>query len=297
MQPDRRDARPESTFASADRTHLAVHRLGGDGPPLVFAHAAGFHGRVWGPLADRLTTAFRCIAPDLRGHGDSGVADDDLDWRGFAADLLATVDRLGLERPFAVGHSSGATALLLAEQSRPGTFRALYCFEPVLVPADPPLGRDPDSWLAERARRRRASFASRDKALAHYAARPPLCHLEPEVLRAYVEHGVEDAPDGSVRLKCRPEIEGRTYEMATAHDAYGKLGDVRCPVTLARGAESDATGDRQFAHLSERLPHVRTECHPGLGHLGPLERPATVADSVRRIFAEALRPGRTAGPH
>lgn len=267
-------------------TDLAVHELGGAGPPVVLVHAAGFHGRVWAPVADGLASEFRCIAPDLRGHGDSALSgEDELDWRGFAIDVLATVDRLGLERPYAVGHSSGATALLLAEQARPGTFRALFCFEPVLVPADPPLGRDPDSWLAQRARARRATFTSREEALAHYAARPPLADIDARALRAYVEHGLEEAADATVRLKCRPEVEGRTYEMATAHDAYGQLASVACPVTLARGENSDAAGARQFAHLAGRLPHARTEAHHGLGHLGPLEQPAAVARSIRAAFA------------
>ena len=62
-------------------------------------------------------------------------------------------------------------SLLMAEQARPGTFAALYCFEPVIVPADPPLGRDDDSFLGAQARRRRTTFGSRDEACRHYADR------------------------------------------------------------------------------------------------------------------------------
>lgn len=276
----------DPTDPDAGAVRVAVHPLGGaDGPALVLVHAAGFHGRTWAPVADELAADFRCFAPDLRGHGDSGISDhDDLDWRGFADDLLVTVDRLGLQRPYGAGHSSGATALLLAEQARPGTFRALYCYEPVVVPADPPLGRDPDNWLAERARGRRATFASREDALAHYAAKPPLSTLHPEVLRLYVEHGLEDAGDATVRLRCRPDHEGRIYEMATAHEVYGRMADVSCPVILARGEESEAAGASQLAHLVERLPNARTTALPGIGHFGPLEDPATVGRSIRAAF-------------
>lgn len=268
----------------ADSTDLAVHDLGGAGPPVVLAHATGFHGLVWGPVARELGD-FRCLAPDLSAHGDSVGDGHDFAWERFAADILAVVDHYGLARPLGVGHSSGGTALLLAEQGRPGTFAALYCYEPVLVPADPPLGRDPDSWLAARARARRATFRSSDEALAHYAAKPPLAHLDPEVLRAYVAHGMRDVGDGTVRLKCRPEDEARIYEMATAHGCYGRLADVRCPVTLVRGADSEAADARIFAHLAGRLRDARTEALSGLGHLGPLERPDVVAASIRQAFA------------
>jgi pimeloyl-ACP methyl ester carboxylesterase len=171
-------------------------------------HTAGLHGLVLTPLSRRLTTAFRCISFDARAHGDSVLpADISLDWYGLAADVLAAVDGLALDRPYGFGHSSGGTALLMAEQARPGTFSALYCYEPVLVAADPPLGRDDDSVLAARARQRRPSFASRDDAHRHYASKPPLDAVVPEALAAYVDHGFEDAPNGGMRLKCQPEHE------------------------------------------------------------------------------------------
>ncbi|HWF49852.1 MAG TPA: alpha/beta hydrolase [Solirubrobacteraceae bacterium] len=258
----------------------------GAGPPLVLVHATGFHGHVWRPIADELASRFSCVAPDLRGHGDSAPpAGSDFDWSGFAADVLAVVDGLGLERPLGAGHSSGATALLLAEEARPGTFAGLYCFEPIIVPADPPLGRDRESWLADSTRRRRAAFGSRAEAERRYAARLPLSDLDPRALRAYVEHGFEDSPDGGVRLKCRPEHEALVYEMATAHDCFSHLARVRCPVTLARGGRSVAFMPDREAAVAARLSDVRCEEHPRLGHLGPLEGLRAVAESIERALS------------
>lgn len=287
---------PTRSVSAADGVRVAVHELGGTGPPLVLAHATGFHGAVWGPLAEGLTPHWRCVSPDLRGHGDSPLPlRADFDWRGFAADVLAVVDGLGLERPLGVGHSSGATALLLAEQAAPGTFAALYCFEPIIVPAVPPLGPDPDNWLAHAARRRRAAFPGRADALRHYAGKPPLSELNPRALRAYVDHGFADVPGGGVRLKCTPEHEALVYETATAHECFGHLDRVRCPVTLARGGRSDAFTSPLAAAVARRLAAGRLEEHPTLGHLGPLEDPETVAAAIRRAVAPDGRGPRYAG--
>ena len=266
---------------------VAVRDLGGSGPLLVLAHATGLHGAVWRPMAVHLADAFHCVAFDSRGHGDSGVPPDlDFDWWGLGRDALAVVDGLSAPREvvLGVGHSSGGAALLLAEQARPGTFGGLYCYEPVVVAADPPLGRDTGNWLAAGARRRRDVFSSRREAYDQYASKAPFCAWAPEGLEAYVEQGFADREDGTVELKCRPENEALVYEMASAHDGFAHMAEVRCPVMLASGAETDALGPSIIASLAARLPRARTEVLPGLGHFGPLEDPAAVAASVRRFF-------------
>lgn len=263
---------------------VAAYDLGGDGPPLLFAHATGFHGHVWTPLFTSLTDAFHGYTFDERGHGDSAPpADRNFDWRGFADDVLAVVDGFGLSRPFAVGHSAGGAALLLAEIARPGTFRALYCFEPIVLPSAPfPHGDNP---LAAGARRRREVFGSRDEAYANFSSKPPFSALHPDALRAYVEWGFDELPDGSgVRLKCHREDEAEVYRMGSAHDAFAHLGEVRCPVTLACGERTDAITPEVLALQAAPLPSVRTETMEGLGHFAPLEDPARVAASIRRAF-------------
>ena len=270
---------------STDGVTVAVHDLAGDGPPLLFAHATGFHGLVWSPLAAHLAGDYRCWSFDERGHGDSTrPADGRFEWRGFGDDVLAVVDALGLERPLGVGHSAGGAALLLAEAARPGTFRSLYCFEPIVLPVDPPIGPQDDNPLALGAMRRREVFPSRDDAYANFASKPPFNVLHPDALRAYVDHGFADQDDGTVRLKCRREDEAQTYRMGSAHNAYGTLDSVRCPVTLACGEHTDAITPPILVLQAGALPSSRTEVLDGLGHFGPLEDPAAVAASVLRAF-------------
>lgn len=279
--------RPGVTRAvsTPDGVRVAIHRLGGTGRGLVLAHATGLHGWVWQPLAIELADTFACVAPDLRGHGDSHAPPaGDFDWRGFAADLLAVVDGLGLSRPAALGHSTGATAMLLAEQARPGTFAGVYAYEPVMVPADPPLGRDPESWLAQASRRRRAAFSSIQQARARYAQRRSWAGVDPVVLDRFLAHGLRPDPEGGCRLKCDPEHEARVYEMATAHDAYGHLGTVLCPVTVAYGTASEAFTPVHADQLAGALPAGRVEAWEGLGHLGPLQAPARLARAARHAL-------------
>src|ERR1019366_7532448 len=114
---------------------IATYDFGGRGPDLLLVHATGFCAEVFIPMARALGADFHCWGLDLRAHGRSDRPDDgNFDWPGFAADVLAVVDHLGLERPFGFGHSCGGAAVLLAEEARSGVFGSLYCFEPVVYP-------------------------------------------------------------------------------------------------------------------------------------------------------------------
>jgi pimeloyl-ACP methyl ester carboxylesterase len=242
-------------------------------------------------VVDVLRQRFHCYAFDERGHGDSTTPPNgDFHWRRFADDALAVIDHFGLDRPFAVGHSCGGALLLLAEIFRPGTFRALYCFEPVVIPVDTPPspGSTPPNPLAEGARRRRQEFPSYEAALANFTAKPPMSGFDPAALDAYVRFGFEAvSDDGPVRLKCRGEDEARTYENAHLHGAYSRLGEVHCPVTLSCGARTNAFGEDILRLDAARLPSARVEVLDGLTHFGPMEAPAVLADRILAAFSAA----------
>jgi hypothetical protein len=201
-------------------------------------------------------------------------------------DVLAVVDDLDVEPGtlLGVGHSMGGAALLLAEQSRPGTFAGIWAFEPIVFPPSRVPAGGVDSPLAAGARRRRPSFASHAEALDNFASKPPLNVARADALHAYVRHGFVAGEDGRVHLACRPDDEARTFEGGGDHDAYERLGEVRCPVVIACGGEP--VGPASFAgDVAARLPHGRLEVHPHLGHFGPLEAPGELAASVRTVAA------------
>jgi pimeloyl-ACP methyl ester carboxylesterase len=265
---------------SSDGVQVPVHDLGGSGPPLLLCHATGFHGLVWGPFAARLAQRFRVWSLDFRGHGDASPPPRlPVDWRGVGDDVLAVVDDLGLDRPYGFGHSMGGAALVLAEAARPGTFRGLALFEPIVFPAEGPPGGGGGS-LSEGARRRREVFASRDEAFANFASKPPLSAFVPEALRAYVDHGLADRPEGGVALKCRPEVEAGVYEGAPAHPGWTRLPSVACPATVMAGEHSGAVPLELPRRQAERLPAGRLEVVLGVGHFGPMEAPPAVARAV-----------------
>ncbi len=262
---------------------------------MILVHATGFHGRVWGPLADQLEGA-SAIAVDLPGHGETPVATgDDLSWERAGRRLLATIDEMGIEGAVGVGHSMGGAVLLLAEQERPGTFAGLYLYEPVAFPTHLGLGPD-DNPLAAGALRRRRSFPSRRAAFENFSGKPPLDVLDPAVLRAYVEHGfrpVAATASGAddhkaVELVCPPEVESQSYRMGLVHPAFDRLATVGCPTVVARGRVEEMSPSTLAGRIARTLPSGRLEVFEDLGHFGPLEDPAGLASSVGTFLRDEI---------
>ena len=273
-------------ITSADGVGLELHDLGGDGPPVLVVHATGFCAGAYRPMAPILTADHHVWALDVRAHGASDrPADGDLSWRRVADDVLAAVDAIGDGPVFGLGHSMGGACLALAELERPGTLRAAYLFEPIIIPDE--WGEAPGSNpLAAAARRRRPSFGSRAEALARYAGRPPLGVCRADALAAYVAHGFVDAPDGGVTLACTPDDEAATFE-APGKPTISQVHDLAIPVTVACG-DRDALGPASFAPaVAEAIDRGRLLRYRHLGHFGPFTDPDTVGEDALAAFAHA----------
>ena len=82
----------------------------GEGEPVILQHGWPQHWWAWrhqiGPLAER----YRVIVPDLRGYGWSEAPRSGYEKAQFAADVIALMNALGLDRVRYAGHDWGSTA-------------------------------------------------------------------------------------------------------------------------------------------------------------------------------------------
>ena len=263
----------------AEGVELALHRLGGDGPPLLFVHATGFNGRAYGPLTDRLAEHFTVWAPDLRAHGWSPPpAERDFRWITLAADLLAVVDHLGIVpgELDCVGHSIGAATLLLADAQRPGTIRRMYGYEPVVWRTAEVFGPGENPLIAITVNRREV-FESRGEAFERFASRPPFSKVRADALASYIANGFEDLPDGTVRLRCRAADEAATYDGEWT-STTARLEGSQTQAVIGKGLEMTFADIGVPAH--EALANSRLINYSGLGHFGPFEAPDVIADDA-----------------
>ncbi|MFL6122672.1 alpha/beta fold hydrolase, partial [Actinophytocola sp.] len=116
-----------------------VHLLrGGDGPPLLFLHAAGGAGE-WHEFHELLARDFTVFAPDHPGFGGSDQLADAEGVDDLVFHYLDVIARLGLSRPHVVGASFGGWVAAELAVAAPHVVGSLVLLSPagLRLPAHP----------------------------------------------------------------------------------------------------------------------------------------------------------------
>jgi len=271
-------------------------------PVALLLHGTGFVGEVWDEIANGLAAGYTVYALDRRGHGASDKPGR-YHFADFASDLAAAIDTLGLSNIYGIGHSAGATDLLLAAKLLPDRFARLFVMEPTVM--DPSVVPGSDARLSDQgeaavsgARRRQAEFASAAAAFERYRNAPAFAPWSEYALRAYITHGFAHLPDGRVRLLCSPDVETeilrpifeameQVYRGDDRGNPFGWLRELNdCPVRIATAEHSWPIYKEMAARASALIPGASRIAFDGVGHCVAQEAPARLLTALEE-FADA----------
>jgi pimeloyl-ACP methyl ester carboxylesterase len=246
-------------------------------------------------VAESLTSHFVVYGFDRRGHGLSGKPKDAYHFQDFTEDLLQVIDCLELRDAYGVGHSSGATDLLLAAASIPAAFKRIFAIEPTVMDFEQYQVNEELRALhleiISSMKRRRAVFPSYEKVLDRYRTRPAFLAWQPELLELYVHSGFEPCSDGSVQLLCTPLMQaemdihicaahGRYYAGDSRGNPFEVLASVELPACIA-STEYSSPIYKEMAKIAARLIPAATSLHfNGVGHCVAQESPDDVTAAL-----------------
>ncbi|WCJ22246.1 alpha/beta-Hydrolases superfamily protein [Euphorbia peplus] len=131
----------EHTTVSTNGINMHIASIG-QGPEILFLH--GFP-ELWYSWRHQLlslsASGYRCIAPDLRGYGDTDAPPSVSDYTAFhiVGDLIGLLDSLGIEKVFLVGHDWGAVIAWYFYIFRPDRIKALVNTSVPLMPRNPEI--------------------------------------------------------------------------------------------------------------------------------------------------------------
>jgi pimeloyl-ACP methyl ester carboxylesterase len=267
-------------------------------PPALLVHGTSFVGEMWDEVASALAAGYTVYALDRRGHGASHKpAIDRYHFLDFADDVCAIVEKLDLSGIFGIGHSAGATDLLLAAKMQPQRFSRLFVMEPTVM--NPHAKQTDGAGISDKSiafvqgvLRRQVEFENAAAAYARFRAAPAFADWTESALWSYVRHGFEELSDGRVRLLCRPEIEAamlrpifEAMEQVYTGDARGnpfiRLSGIGCPVCVATAERSWPIYKEMSSRAVALIPAARQWTFDGVGHCVAQEAPALVLEALK----------------
>jgi len=110
------------------------------GMPLLLLHGMADHALVWSSLGDYLSSNYQVIAPDLRGHGESGKPATGYHFQDYIGDLRALINHLGWRQAHILGHSWSAKIAAIWATQQPEVFKSLILVDPFFIDKMP-------SWI------------------------------------------------------------------------------------------------------------------------------------------------------
>ncbi len=124
-----------TTVAVGDHETVVASR-GESGPPVVLLHALGLDWRMWDAVMVSLARSRRVFAYDIRGHGRAAGSPVPFTMDDAAADLVAVLDALALDRAHVVGLSYGGGIAQTAAIHHPERFASLALLATTDFPFD-----------------------------------------------------------------------------------------------------------------------------------------------------------------
>ena len=272
--------RPHATAPEDDTVIARVGEIqiayddAGTGTPIVLIHGFPHNRTLWASQLRGLAPRFRCIAPDLRGFGDSDVQGP-YSMDQYADDIAGLLDALAIERAIVAGVSMGgyiAFALWRRHRERVLAF--------VLAHTRPGADAEPN-------RSKRRELIALARTLGPSAVADAM--VDDMVGRTTRQRHPELVHAVHVMLASAPVagIVGALEAMMERPDSTPTLSTIDVPTLIIAGEEDVLAPLRGAEAMHRAIAGSRLEVIPGAGHVSNIERPAAF-NAVVSGFASAV---------
>jgi esterase len=236
----------------------------GQGTPLLLIHGLFGSGENLGMIARLLADRFRVINIDLRNHGRSGHSDA-LSYPLMAADLIETMDALGLDTAAVLGHSMGGKAAMQLALSYPDRVSKL-----VLADISPVVSQARHLGILDALNRIDLATLTDRKD----ADRQLQSGIGDAGTRAFLLKSLQKTEDG---FCWRFNLAALTTQYQQVLAAPQAAAPYYGPVLFIKGGNSDYLLPEHQQQIRALFPNARAKVIEGTGHWLHAEKPAAFA--------------------
>jgi pimeloyl-ACP methyl ester carboxylesterase len=254
-----------------------VYETIGSGPPVVLLHPFPVHHEFWTAATQRLSTRYRLIVPDIRGHGDSGVGQGPATMGKHADDLARVCDQEGASRAGFVGVSIGGYILFEFWRRYRDRVQTLVLCNTRATP----------ETESSRAARLQSAADVLERGTEQFAD-----SMLPKVLG---KSTLEMRPDlvqtaRSMILKMSSEDVNLVQRgMAERPDSVPALKTINVPTLVIAGEEDAAIPASEADLMRQHIPGAQFRMLPKAGHYAAFEQPEAVGLLLRQFLDSVYR--------
>jgi pimeloyl-ACP methyl ester carboxylesterase len=248
-------------------------------PPLLLLHGGMAHARWFDFLAPLLAGAYRPLALDRRGHGDSEWTEPErYGWERDLADTVEAMRRLDPGPWSVAGHSQGGLLAAHLAARRPDLVVSLVLLDVPLHPGGPRLRRTGEALRKVPQLR----WPSLDDAVRSFRPFPAPHRVPPDVLDHLARASFRPTGDGAWTSKFHwktfqaPRPDGGSPLSGFAEEVRA----IAAPTLCVRGSESSILSAEEHAEMARRIPLARAVEIPETTHNLHVEDPAAVAAEI-----------------
>lgn len=246
----------------------------GAGVPIVLLHAFPLNRTMWAEQEAALSSQFRVITIDLRGHGESDAPLWHYSLDQAADDVRALLDHLFITQGLFVGLSMGGYVLLAFYRKYADRVKGMVLAD-TRAQADTPKGKAGRFQMAQ------IAYKQGPSAIADI--------MIPKLLSPAT---IQSKPEIVQRIRTMIEgnqisgIAGDLMAMAERPDSVPFLKQITCPTQIIVGELDQATPPADANLMAEQIPHARLAIIPGAAHLANIEQPGKFTRLIEEFGSE-----------
>lgn len=282
----------EPRHRTVDSLGLPIHCLEWgepDGEPLLLVHGFLDLAFSWTPfvaeLQRRATEPLWIVAPDCRGHGDSGWVSNGgyYHFPDYVLDLDGVVQDLGVDSFKLIGHSMGGTISLLYSGTFPERVSKLVLIEGVgpvgMNFSDAPLRMG--QWIGEIRQRGRHHFrAYTSVAAGARQLRQTNPRLQERFANELAGAAMKQNGDGKWVWKFDPLHRTAAPQPFYTAQAIEFLRRIACPVVIVDGQQSHQTQRTDKQQRYDAIAQRRQIVIEDAGHMVHQDNPTALVEAL-----------------
>ncbi|MEY2412056.1 MAG: hypothetical protein QOD84_662 [Acidobacteriaceae bacterium] len=243
----------------------------GTGAPVVLLHPFPVHHEFWLPVIPPLTTKYRLILPDLRGHGQSGVGEGAATMNRHADDLARVLDHAAIDRAAFVGVSIGGYVLFEFWRRFRGRIAALALCN---------TKAQPDAAEARAARLQAAAE------VLERGTEPFFESMVPKLMGKTTRENRPDLVEGALKMMRKmsaEDVSAVQRGMADRPDSVSTLRTINVPTLIVTGDEDGFAGPAEAALMHNHILGSELKVIARAGHYSPWENPIEVGRILKQF--------------